>query len=100
MKTRLLSTLTFVGLGIMGLHAFAADVGRGRALYEVRCIECHSESVHGRKQRAAADYASIRYWVSRWNSELGGAWGAEEIEDVTAFLNERYYSYPCTGVTC
>jgi mono/diheme cytochrome c family protein len=83
-----------------GAPIFAADLGRGRALYEVRCVECHSESVHQRGGRVARTYEDIRTWVSRWNVELGGAWGAEEIEDVTAYLNERFYSYSCTNIHC
>lgn len=79
---------------------YAVDPQRGRALYEVRCIECHDNSVHGRKTRAAKNYDEIRTWVARWNRELGGAWGTEEIEDVAAFLNDRYYSYPCTNIVC
>ena len=78
----------------------AADPVRGRALYEVRCIECHSESVHGREKRVAKTYDDIRKWVARWNAELGGAWGKEEIEDVTGYLNDRFYSYPCSNLEC
>jgi mono/diheme cytochrome c family protein len=83
-----------------GLQANAADPERGRALYELRCGECHNASVHARTQRAARDYAEVRAWVMRWNQELRGAWREEEIDDVTAYLNQRYYSYPCTGVSC
>jgi mono/diheme cytochrome c family protein len=96
-------TITFTALlacGLAAASAHAIDPQRGRALYEVRCIQCHDASVHGRQKRVAKNYNDIRGWVARWNKELGGFWGEEEIEDVAAFLNERYYSYPCTGVSC
>jgi mono/diheme cytochrome c family protein len=80
--------------------ASPADSGRGRALYELRCVACHSESVHSRDKRVATNYDEIRHWVTRWNAELGAHWNKEEIEDVTAYLNERFYSYPCPSQQC
>jgi mono/diheme cytochrome c family protein len=78
----------------------AADPNRGQALYEIRCIECHDVSVHGRNNRAAKNYEDIRSWVIRWNRTLGALWETEDIEDVSAYLNNRYYRYPCTGLQC
>lgn len=78
----------------------AADPNRGQAMYELRCIECHDVSVHGRKNLAAKNYEEIRSWVTRWNSTLGGLWDKEDVEDVSAYLNTRYYRYPCTGLQC
>ncbi len=72
----------------------AADPNRGQAMYELRCIECHDTSVHGRQSRSAKNYEEIRSWVIRWNNTLGPLWDAEDIEDVSAYLNRRYYRYP------
>jgi hypothetical protein len=81
-------------------HAEGADAARGRTLYELNCGGCHSESVHGRSKRVAADFAAVRAWVSRWAGSLGLPWSAEEIDDVTLDLNGRYYRYPCPPETC
>ena len=96
MNTCLAAFLVFWISFSAATSSHAADTGRGKALYEMRCGECHSESVHGRQKRAALNYSDIRAWVSRWNLELGGAWGNDEITDVTAYLNERFYSYACS----
>jgi mono/diheme cytochrome c family protein len=80
--------------------ANAADSNRGQALYETRCIECHDVSVHGRTNRVAKNYDEIRSWTKRWNNTTGGLWDSEDIEDVSAYLNSRYYRYPCTGLQC
>ena len=88
---------------LLGLYATltgATDLNRGRALYEIRCIECHDVSVHGRQNHAAKNYDEIRNWVIRWNNTLGGLWDTEDIEDVSAYLNTRYYRYPCSGLQC
>lgn len=74
--------------------AYAADANRGRALYEIRCIQCHDVSVHSRNNRVAKTYDEVRNWTKRWDTTLGGLWDKDDIEDVSAYLNGRYYQYP------
>jgi mono/diheme cytochrome c family protein len=81
-------------------NASAADVERGAALYELRCGNCHTESVHGRSKRVATDFGEVRGWVNRWNENLGLRWGNEEIEDVSVYLNKTYYHYTCPPQVC
>ena len=80
--------------------ASGADVDRGAALYEMRCGNCHSESVHGRSKRVATDFGEVRGWVNRWNENLGLRWGNEEIDDVSVYLNKTYYRYACPPQVC
>jgi len=89
-------------LAALGLAqpAAGADTGRGRALYESRCVGCHSKSVHQRESRKATTFEGVLAQVSRWNDTLGGDWTAEDIEDVTVYLNERYYKYRCPTAIC
>jgi cytochrome c5 len=100
MPTKLALIAAGVTLSCLSLPVRTADPGRGQALYELRCAECHSESVHGRPKRVAKNFDEVRKWVARWNAELGGAWNKEDIEDVTFFLNERFYRYSCTNQEC
>ena len=78
----------------------AAEPGRGRDLYELRCLGCHAESVHARAKRVARSFDDVRGWVARWNNTLALGWGAEEIDEVTLHLNTRYYRYPCPPTAC
>jgi hypothetical protein len=80
--------------------AHGADAERGRALYEARCDLCHGTSVHVREARKATSFEGVRTQVARWNTELGGAWSADEINDVTVYLNNRYYFLPCPESVC
>lgn len=89
----LLGTLAFV-------PAAAADLTRGRALYESRCDGCHSAGVHERTSRKATDFEGIRFQVERWNTQLGGAWQRGDIDDVAVYLNDRFYRYPCPDALC
>lgn len=84
----------------LAASAQSPEVERGRALYEARCQGCHETSVHRRESRAARDFAQLRAAVVRWDREIGALWRPEEIDAVTAFLNERYYRYPCPSTVC
>jgi len=85
---------------VLPLAGNAQDAGRGKELYETRCVGCHSKSVHNRESRKAKDFEALRAEVSRWNRELGGAWRTEEVDDVSVFLNERYYKFQCPQTVC
>jgi len=80
--------------------ALGADAEHGRALYELRCMSCHSESVHGRQKRVAASFDDVRAWVVRWNEHLGLRWSADEIDDVAVHVNATYYRYKCPPDVC
>ena len=78
----------------------AADPERGQALYENRCGECHSQSVHNRSARAARDFTGVLDQVRRWDRNLGGRWTDEDIRDVTVYLTMTFYKYPCPAPMC
>ena len=80
--------------------AHAQAVQLGRALYETRCIACHASSVQQRESRRAADFGALRDEVARWAATAGGAWLDEEIDSVTAYVNDRWYRYPCPETIC
>ena len=75
------------------LPATAGDPERGRNLYEQRCGQCHSESVHVRAKRSARNFDEIRAWVVRWSTTLDLGWGPGEIDDVALYLNDAYYRF-------
>jgi mono/diheme cytochrome c family protein len=80
--------------------AIAADPVRGSALYETRCIACHASSVHQRGARKAQSFDGVRAQVLRWSAEVGGTWNGDEIDDVSVYLNQRYYRFPCPQTLC
>jgi hypothetical protein len=89
--------------GSTALFAAAADAGdydRGNLLYNARCVACHDQSVHNRATRKALTIEGIKAQVRRWNAFLDGVWGEREINDVTTYLNDLYYGYPCTPEVC
>ena len=99
-------TARLVGLGVASVLAAAAlaasagDFERGKALYNARCVGCHDRSVHQREARKALTIEGIKAQVRRWDAFLNGAWRDAEVNDVTTYLNELYYGYPCTPEIC
>lgn len=91
-----------VGCAILGhtAHAQSPEAYRGQLLYESTCVQCHAESVHNRKQRIAQSFDDVRWYVTRWSKAAGKTWSADNIHDVTLYLNERYYRYPCPTASC
>jgi len=94
------AVLAIVALSSLASVSLAADSARGRALYDTRCIECHATSIHSRTARIATSCIEIREQVARWSRQQGSEWTAEEIDDVTLFLNERYYAFPVRDGRC
>ncbi len=93
-----------IALGI-ALFLFTSAVGagdfeRGQLLYQARCVGCHDKSVHNREARKAVTIEAIRAQVRRWDGAMGGAWKDPEVNDVTTYLNELYYRFPCTPEIC
>jgi len=75
--------------------AAAADVQRGKLLYETNCSSCHTTQPHWRSQRLVGDWPELVAQVTRWQGVAGLNWTSEEIRDVAIFLNEEFYRLPC-----
>lgn len=78
----------------------AADVERGRLLYETYCIACHTTQAHWRDKHIVASWAELLYQVTRMQKNAGQDWSSAEINDVAAYLNELFYKMPCPSPGC
>ncbi len=78
---------------VCGHVVHAADINRGRMLYENHCGVCHKSVVHVREKRVSRSIGDINHQVGRWQSELKLGWDKTEIGDVVQYLNTRYYQY-------
>jgi mono/diheme cytochrome c family protein len=87
--SRMVVALAALG-GAFSPAAFA-EFDRGRALYENHCRQCHDSWAHNYEGRAVANYSGLRERVASWSLHSGLGWNAEEIGDVTEYLNRRFY---------
>ena len=79
------------GLTVPVSFAHAQDTERGRLLYQNHCQECHETGVHFREERKVTNPEELTAQVVRWTKELELDWTQEEVADVRAFLDERFY---------
>jgi hypothetical protein len=72
----------------------AAQSGRGELLYSTYCDGCHTERLHWREKKIAANWTSLVAEVRRWQSNAKLDWSRDDVEAVARYLNARYYRYP------
>lgn len=90
--------LAGLGAGLAGVLAFVAalsavEFDRGEALYENHCSSCHDPLLHAGKARHVATLAELRARVAAWSIHSGLNWSEEDVNDVTDFLNRRFYRF-------
>jgi cytochrome c5 len=68
-------------------------VSRGQQLYENHCLACHESGVHIRNRRNARSLPDLRARVGQWAVNLKLNWQREDIDDVTGYLNDRFYQF-------
>ncbi len=87
----ILGVMLLAGALVTHTGARGASPVRGEGLYRNHCLSCHESIAHIRENRRARSLTDIRRWVARWAEELDLGWGADEVEDVTSYLNRTYY---------
>ena len=85
-----------VAAACLGFSAYAAEVPsleRGRALYEIHCVVCHTSKVHRRFPPSAIDQEALRFIVKVWVEEQKLRWSPADIEDVVYYLDRVHYRF-------
>jgi len=88
------SCIAAMSCGVLAGNAAMAEESfdRGQALYENHCQACHEDWAHKREEaRVVGSLDALRARVSGWSVHSGLDWGADEINDVTDYLNRRFY---------
>jgi mono/diheme cytochrome c family protein len=86
--------VTLVGMLAFVAVLHAAEFDRGQALYENHCSSCHDPHAHiAGEARHVATLADLRARVAAWSIHSGLNWSAEDVDDVTDYLNRRFYRF-------
>ncbi len=72
---------------------FAADVDNGAQLHEENCLRCHTPALYTGDERKISDRDALHQRVGFCERMLELLWLEEEVDDVTAYLNEKYYQF-------
>lgn len=86
-----------VGVLLLSSGAGAADAERGGSLYANHCTSCHTTAAHFREKRKANTPQALRRWIDRWQWVQSLNWTRDDVEDVAAFLDGRYYKFSPTA---
>jgi len=74
-------------------QASTPNTQRGQSLYENHCTECHTSVVHVRGDHKAKSIPEIEQFILRWVAYRKIPWSMEEVRDVLAYINGRFYHY-------
>jgi len=72
----------------------AAGGHPGQAIHDANCISCHDSGVYTRADRKMTNLEMLTGQVRRCDANLGTKLFDEDLDSVTAFLNETYYKFP------
>jgi hypothetical protein len=63
------------------------------ALYQEHCIKCHGSEVYTRADRKVTSLDGLGRQVRRCETALSLRWFDEDIDEMTRFLNDRFYQF-------
>lgn len=83
-------------VALAAVPALAQDAARGRALYELHCLECHYERIHRREpaRSLVRTRAQLRHEVARRAEAMPRRFSPAEIEDLVEYLDRSHYRLP------
>ena len=85
--------VNFLTLMLFNSPIQAFDISNGKALHDENCFACHNESQYTRQDRIVTNYEKLRARVMQCELMLELAWFDEEVDDVTAYLNQAFYKF-------
>jgi hypothetical protein len=97
MITRAFACLPILA-GLASLSVWGASPERGVLLYENFCHHCHMSEIHYRVNSRVDSWTELRRLVNMWQADMGLGWTDEDVRDVAAWLNRRFYRLPDSPV--
>ena len=73
--------------------AFAFDIENGKELHDGNCVRCHTETHYTRADRKVSNYDKLHERVRLCEVMLELMWFDEEVDDVSAYLNQAFYKF-------
>ncbi|MBK7564384.1 MAG: cytochrome c [Propionivibrio sp.] len=90
--TRFLLCLLPLWLFAVPAHALTGDSMRGEKLH-AKCLDCHGTGLYAPDKRKIVSLKALRKDVKRWGTYYAPALTDQEVEDITTWLNEKFYKF-------
>ncbi len=88
-----ISLASLITLVLLSAPTYAFDSDNGKALHNENCVRCHDDSMYTREDRKTKSYSLLRERVAQCEIMTELIWFEEEVDDVTAYLNESFYHF-------
>ena len=86
-------SLTLAIMFAIPTSGMAADISHGKSLQQENCMACHDDGVYSRNDRRVTTLDGLHKQVKRCELTLGLQWFDDDVNDVTAYLNETFYKF-------
>ncbi len=71
----------------------AVDIENGKTLHNENCTRCHQPDIYTHENSMIHSYTELNERIRQCEIMAEMAWFDDEINDVTAYLNETYYKF-------
>jgi hypothetical protein len=100
MSTQSIFGITIMNIALLGLMTITAcskssqddPVVRGEQIHKV-CLPCHNTTLYVSPQRKIKSLPELREEVARWGDYYNPALSQQDVDDVTAYLNAKFYNF-------
>lgn len=94
MNTRQIAILALAGAALLAAcdEAPKGDPVRGMETHKV-CLDCHGTSLYTAQNRKIKSLDALRKDVKRWGDYYAPALSEQDVDDVTAYLNQNFYKF-------
>ena len=91
-----------ISIGMMSviINAQAADLKSGKIKHDEKCTACHiaqfgkdGSGIYTRKDRKMKSLSMLAQRVSACNANTKSGFSADQVKDVTEYLNSTYYQF-------
>jgi len=87
------ATCALLLFGLGATTAPAADLANGEALHQRKCTGCHDHRQYTRPNRIVHTFEDLHARVKFCDGAANAGFSADDIDDVVAYLNARYYKF-------
>jgi hypothetical protein len=73
------------------------DLNYAQRLYDIHDVLCYGVSIFENGEHLTKDWPSLRNALDAWQNEHTLDWKPAEVDEVTNYLNERFFRFPTPG---
>lgn len=89
----LIVVLTALTLCSGTLNVFAADIAKGKAAHDTKCMGCHNTNQYTRPNRIIHTLEDLHARVEFCDSASSAGFTPDDIDNVVAYLNATFYKF-------